>query len=181
MEPGEGSNCLWLTEDWGCVILREIDFLLKICWSIPCLHPSWKVHTIFDWVFKYNFSNINSYYCLTALVSGWQKNFFCALFLHGRRKGRAGEFPLGFWNLTFSCWNFGKKGCFLSFERVKRKFTTFGCPSGKNFLSASGKIHRCIPSWKKSFRPPCLLVWFLLELQELLSGKCDNFQNKVGT
>jgi len=27
------------------VILREIDFLLKICWSIPCLHPSWKVHT----------------------------------------------------------------------------------------------------------------------------------------
>jgi len=25
-------------------ILREIDFLLKICWSIPCLHPSWKVH-----------------------------------------------------------------------------------------------------------------------------------------
>ena len=22
-----------------CVILREIDFLSKICWSIPCLHP----------------------------------------------------------------------------------------------------------------------------------------------
>jgi len=32
-------------QDWGCVILREIDFLLKICWWIPCLHPSWKVHT----------------------------------------------------------------------------------------------------------------------------------------
>ena len=32
-------------QDWGCVILREIDFLLKICWSIPCLHRSWKVHT----------------------------------------------------------------------------------------------------------------------------------------
>ena len=32
-------------QDWGCVILREIDFLLKICWSIPCLHPSWKAHT----------------------------------------------------------------------------------------------------------------------------------------
>ena len=32
-------------QDWGCVILREIDFLLKIYWSIPCLHPSWKVHT----------------------------------------------------------------------------------------------------------------------------------------
>ena len=31
-------------QDWGCVILHEIDFLLKICWSIPCLHPSWKVH-----------------------------------------------------------------------------------------------------------------------------------------
>jgi len=27
------------------VISREIDFLLKICWSIPCLHPSWKVDT----------------------------------------------------------------------------------------------------------------------------------------
>jgi len=34
----------YLNKDWGCVILREIDFLLKICWSIPCLHPSWKVH-----------------------------------------------------------------------------------------------------------------------------------------
>jgi len=32
-------------QDWGCVILREIDFLLKLCWSIPCLHPSWEVHT----------------------------------------------------------------------------------------------------------------------------------------
>jgi len=32
-------------KDRRCVILREIDFLLKICWSIPCLHPSWKVHT----------------------------------------------------------------------------------------------------------------------------------------
>jgi len=32
-------------QDWGCLILREIDFLLKICWSILCLHPSWKVHT----------------------------------------------------------------------------------------------------------------------------------------
>jgi len=27
------------------VILSEIVFLLKICWSIPCLHPSWKVPT----------------------------------------------------------------------------------------------------------------------------------------
>ena len=35
----------YLNKDWGCVILREIDFLLKICWSLPCLHPSWKVHT----------------------------------------------------------------------------------------------------------------------------------------
>ena len=28
-----------------CFLLCEIDFLLKVCWSIPCLHPSWKVHT----------------------------------------------------------------------------------------------------------------------------------------
>ena len=35
----------YLNKDWGCAILREIDFLLKICWSIPCLQPSWKVHT----------------------------------------------------------------------------------------------------------------------------------------
>ena len=35
----------YLNKDWGCVILREIDFLLKICWSIRCLHSSWKVHT----------------------------------------------------------------------------------------------------------------------------------------
>ena len=33
-------------QDWGCVILREIDFLLKICWSIPCLQPSWKVRAL---------------------------------------------------------------------------------------------------------------------------------------
>jgi len=38
------SNKFYLNKDWGCVILREIDFLLKICWSIPCLHPSWIVH-----------------------------------------------------------------------------------------------------------------------------------------
>ena len=36
---------IYLNKVWGCVILREIDFLLKICWSIPCFHPSWKVHT----------------------------------------------------------------------------------------------------------------------------------------
>jgi len=35
----------YLNKDWGCVILREIDFPLKLCWSIPCLHPPWKVHT----------------------------------------------------------------------------------------------------------------------------------------
>jgi len=36
---------VYFIKDWGCVILREIDFLLKICRSIPCLHSSWKVHT----------------------------------------------------------------------------------------------------------------------------------------
>ena len=35
----------YLNKDWECVILREIDFLWKICWSIPFLHPSWKIHT----------------------------------------------------------------------------------------------------------------------------------------
>jgi len=30
-------------KDCWCVILREIHFLLKICWSIPCWHPSWTV------------------------------------------------------------------------------------------------------------------------------------------
>ena len=42
-------------QDWGCVILREIDFLLKICWSIPCLHPSWIVHTYLRIVAPRNF------------------------------------------------------------------------------------------------------------------------------
>jgi len=36
---------VYLNKDWRCVILREIDFLLKICWSIPCLHPSWRLLT----------------------------------------------------------------------------------------------------------------------------------------
>jgi len=35
----------YFNKDWGCVIFREINFLLNICWSIRCLHPSWKVHT----------------------------------------------------------------------------------------------------------------------------------------
>ena len=39
------NRIFFFNKDWGCVILREIDFQLKICWSIPCLHPSWKVHT----------------------------------------------------------------------------------------------------------------------------------------
>ena len=39
------SNRYYLNKDWGCVILCEIDFLLKICWSIAGLNPSWKVHT----------------------------------------------------------------------------------------------------------------------------------------
>jgi len=39
------SRKISLNKDWGGVILREIDFLLKICWSISCLHPSWKVNT----------------------------------------------------------------------------------------------------------------------------------------
>ena len=41
---------LRIFQDWGCVILREIDFLLNICRSIPCLHPSWKVHTWVEWL-----------------------------------------------------------------------------------------------------------------------------------
>ena len=48
-------------QDWGCVILREIDFLLKICWSIPCLHPSWKVHTAYFCHFSM-FSNCTKRY-----------------------------------------------------------------------------------------------------------------------
>ena len=52
-------------QDWGCVILREIDFLLKICWSIPCLHPSWKAHTwtaIFTCQFKTNVITLRTRY-----------------------------------------------------------------------------------------------------------------------
>ena len=63
-----GKIC-WRMVKLGCVILREIDFLLKICWSIPCLHPSWKVHT---WV-----------QCL------WLSPF---LLVHGRRKGSNPQF-----------------------------------------------------------------------------------------
>ena len=34
-----------MNKDWRCVILRKIDFLLKICWSILCLTPLWRVRT----------------------------------------------------------------------------------------------------------------------------------------
>jgi len=30
-------------QDWVGVFLREIDFVLKICWSIPCIRPLWRV------------------------------------------------------------------------------------------------------------------------------------------
>ena len=40
------TTLVYLNKDWGCVIFREIDFLLKIWWSIPCLRPSWKVQTL---------------------------------------------------------------------------------------------------------------------------------------
>ena len=39
------QSSFYLNKDWGWVILRKIDFLLQVWWSIPCLHPSWKVHT----------------------------------------------------------------------------------------------------------------------------------------
>ena len=55
------SDCMWITKGWGCVILREIDFLLKICWSIPCWHQSWKVHT---WTHS-------SLACFPGLMSVW--------------------------------------------------------------------------------------------------------------
>jgi len=44
LQPFTRKLCLQFS-GLRCVILREIDFLLKICWSTPCLHPSWKVHT----------------------------------------------------------------------------------------------------------------------------------------
>jgi len=48
----ESIGRFYLNKDWGCVILREIDFLLKICWPIPCLHPSWRVLTWKHWYFQ---------------------------------------------------------------------------------------------------------------------------------
>jgi len=53
------ARWFYLNKDWGCVILREIDFLLKICWSIPCLHPSWKVHT---WIEARWYDNMHQWY-----------------------------------------------------------------------------------------------------------------------
>ena len=44
ISSSENPRCKDAKFKW-LVILRDIDFLLKICWSIPCLHPSWKVHT----------------------------------------------------------------------------------------------------------------------------------------
>jgi len=55
-----------LNKDWGCVILCEIDFLLKICWSIPCLHPSWKVHT---WIVLLH--SASGKLCIYALCRDW--------------------------------------------------------------------------------------------------------------
>jgi len=47
----------YLNKDWGCVILRDIDFLLKICWSIPCLHPSWRV---LSWILQLITVNVSA-------------------------------------------------------------------------------------------------------------------------
>jgi len=50
---------------------------------------------------------------------------------------------------------FGKNGCFLSFEWVKRNFTTLP-PLEKSFW-LSLETFAVGPPWKKSFRRPCLL------------------------
>ena len=75
--------------DWGCVILREIDFLLKICWSIPCLHPSWKVHTCWYVVWRIYGDSLSdlSFYCsaVALTVSNW---VLCARQCHTPLSGR---------------------------------------------------------------------------------------------
>ena len=67
--PQSLFNRFYLNKDWGCVILREMDFLLKICWSIPCFHPSWKVHT---WNQKNSKYQNTSYVGARFLHLAWQ-------------------------------------------------------------------------------------------------------------
>jgi len=45
----------------------------------------------------------------------------------------------GFGNLTFYCYIFSKKSCFLSFEKQKLNFTILAL-SGKIFMATYGKI-----------------------------------------
>jgi len=40
-----GVSRFYLNNDWGYVLLHEIDFLSKICWSIPCLQTPWRALT----------------------------------------------------------------------------------------------------------------------------------------
>jgi len=81
-------------QDWGCVILREIDFLLKICWSIPCLYPSWKVppflHHKYDTISFYEvvnaeFVNIKWMLLRNSYHSKFSRAFHSAIFEQNRR------------------------------------------------------------------------------------------------
>ena len=77
-------------------------------------------------------------------------NGICWRWKHGRRKGEGGALAsIGFRNLTFSYQISSNKACFLSFEWVKRNFTTFGSLE-KSFWLHPEKSYR--PTWKKSSR-----------------------------
>jgi len=44
------SGWLFMAKKWranmlACAVVKGLMGILKICWSIPCLHPSWKVYT----------------------------------------------------------------------------------------------------------------------------------------
>jgi len=63
-----------------------------------------------------------------------------------------------------------KKGCFLSFETEKWNFTIFGRPS-KILFGYLRKIHYRPPTWKTSFRSPCVHS----------TASLENYQNIVET
>jgi len=82
---------------------------------------------------KLSVSNGNA----NALSTYKMKNIFLLMGV-----GRWDKWASPCWILKFDIFYyiFSKKGCFLSFEKEKWNFTTFGSPLGEIFMATSGKM-----------------------------------------
>ena len=85
------------------------------------------------------------------ILQGFVAQKACSTSNHGRREG---ETPPEFWNLTFSYCILSNKGCFLSLEKEKWSFITFGSPGKFCMATSEPPLEKVLPT------PMSEIVWF---------------------